>query len=169
MKLVIEKLSDLKALYIKQLRMLLSAEELIVRGIPRMIESAADTQLKQAFQSHLKETEAHATRVREILDRITDDPSPFECKTVVALIGETEDMIEDSARESVRDAALIATAQRIEHYEIAAYGAVRHFARVLGLNEDAEILNETAQEEGHADHLLSSIAERINPLAQKAA
>jgi ferritin-like metal-binding protein YciE len=169
MKLVIEKLSDLRALYIKQLRVLLSAEELIVRGIPRMIESAADTQLKQAFQSHLQETEAHATRIREILDPITDDPSPFKCKTVMALIDETEDMIEDSAHESVRDAALIATAQRIEHYEIAAYGAVRHFAKVLGLNEDTEILNETAQEEGRADRLLTGIAERINPLAQKAA
>jgi ferritin-like metal-binding protein YciE len=169
MQLVIEKLSDLKALYVKQLRMLLSAEELIVRGIPRMMESAADAQLKEALKSHLQETKVHVTRAREILERITDDPSPLKCKTVMALIDETEDMIEASAHEAVRDAALIATAQRIEHYEIAAYGALRHFAHVLGLDGDAEILNETAQEEGHADHVLTSIAERINPQAQKAA
>lgn len=169
MKLVIEKLPDLRALYIKQLRLLLSAEEQIVRGLPVMVETATDTQLKQAFQSHLQETELHLTRLREVLSRIAGDAESLRCKVLSALIDEAEDMAQDSSHDSVRDAALIASAQRIEHYEIAAYGAVRHFARMLGRDSDADVLNQTLQEEGHADHLLTSIAERVNPIARRAA
>lgn len=169
MKLVIEKLPDLRALYIKQLRLLLSAEEQIVRGLPTMIETATDTQLKQALQSHLQETEVQVKRLRGILTRIAGQAEPLTCKSLRALIDETEDMVQDSSHDAVRDAALIASAQRIEHYEIAAYGAVRHFAHVLGRVNDAEVLNQTIHEEGHADHLLTSIAERVNPAAKKAA
>lgn len=169
MKLVIEKMPDLRALYVKQLRLLLSAEEQIVRGLPVMIETATDTQLKQAFQSHLQESEVHVTRLRDVLNRIAGEAEPLKCKVVSALIDEAEDMSQDSSHDSVRDAALIASAQRIEHYEIAAYGAVRHFAHVLGRESDAEILNQTIHEEGHADHLLTEIAGRVNPTARKAA
>ncbi len=169
MKLVIEKLPDLRALYVKQLRLLLSAEEQIVRGLPVMIETATDSQLKQAFRSHLQETEGQVERLRTILNRIAGEAEPLKCKVLAALIDEAEDMAQDSAHDAVRDAALIASAQRIEHYEIAAYGAVRHFAHVLGRDSDAETLNQTIHEEGHADHLLTSIAERVNPIARKAA
>lgn len=169
MKLVIEKLPDLRALYIKQLRLLLSAEELIVRGLPTMIEVATDTQLKQAFHSHLQETETHVKRLRDILIQITGEAEPLTCKSVIALIAETQDMVQDSSHDAVRDAALIASAQRIEHYEIAAYGAVRHFAHVLGRDSEVELLNQTIHEEGHADHLLNTIADRVNPAAKKAA
>ncbi len=169
MKLVIEKLPDLRALYIKQLRLLLSAEELIVRGLPTMIEVATDTQLKQAFESHLHETETHVTRLRNILTQITGEAEPLMCKSVLSLIEEAEDMAQDCSHDAVRDDTLIASAQRIEHYEIAAYGAVRHFASVLGRDSEAELLNQTIHEEGHADHLLTTIAERINPAARKAA
>lgn len=78
-------------------------------------------------------------------------------------------MIKDASDESVRDAALIAAAQRVEHYEIATYGAVRHFARILGEASDAQLLDQTSNEEGHADHLLTEIANRVNPYAEKAA
>lgn len=169
MKLVIEKLPDLRALYVKQLRLLLSAEEQILGGLPRMMESATDSQLKGAFQSHLQETEVQAKRLRGILGQIAGEAEPLTCKSVQALIDEAEDMVQDSSHEAVRDAALIASAQRIEHYEIAAYGAVRHFAHVLGREADVEALNQTIHEEGHADHLLTSIAERVNPAARKAA
>lgn len=169
MKLVIEKLPDLRALYIRQLRLLLSAEEQIVKGLPIMIEVAVDTQLKQAFGSHLQETEVHVSRLREILGRIAGEALPIRCKALEALIGEAEASVHSCAHDAVRDAALIGAAQCIEHYEIAAYGAVRHFAHVLGREKEVEALNQTIHEEGHADHLLTSIAERVNPIAKKAA
>jgi ferritin-like metal-binding protein YciE len=169
MKLVSEKLPDLEALYVKQLRMLLSGEELILRGLPRMAEMAADGELKQAFRSHVEETERQAVRLRTILEALPGDHDPLKCKAVSALIDEAEDMIEDSDHEQVRDAALIAAAQRIEHYEIAGYGAVRHFAGVLKREQDVTLLSQTIEEEGSADHHLTGIAERINPTARKAA
>ncbi len=169
MKFLIEKLPDLRALYVKQLRMLLSAEEQLVRAMPHLIETASDFQLKQAIQSHFQETEAHASRLKDILNQIAGEASPLKCNVMSELIDEAQDMIEDSAHESVRDAAMIAAAQRIDHYEIAAYGAVRHFARVLGREGDAALLNQTIHEEGHAEHLLNSIADRVNPTARKAA
>jgi len=168
MKLVIEKLPDLRALYVRQLRLLLSAEEQIVRGLPIMIETAMDTQLKQAFQSHLQETEVHVTRLRSILETLAGEAEPIRCKVLASLVEETEDQVQSCSHQAVRDAALIAGAQRIEHYEIAAYGALRHFAHVLGRTTDVETLNQTIHEEGHADHLLTSIAERVNPAAQQA-
>lgn len=169
MKLVIEKLPDLRALYVKQLRLLLSAEELIVRGVPDLLEQATDTQLKQALRSHLNESEIHVARLRDMLTKIAGDAEPRTCKAVNALLEESEDTMQDASHDAVRDAALIASVQRLEHYEIAAYGAVRHFAQVLGRDADVEMLDQTLHEEGHADHLLTTIAERVNPAARKAA
>lgn len=169
MKLMSEKLPDLEALYVKQLRLMLSAEELILRGLPRMAETTTDNELKQAFRSHLEETEKQAARLRKILDLLPGEHDPVKCKVVSALIDEADDMREDSAHESVRDAAMIAAAQRIEHYEIAAYGALRHFARVLNREQDVTLLSQTIDEEGNADHRLTHIAERVNPTARKAA
>src|SRR6516162_8326244 len=143
MKLVIEKVPDLQALYIRQLRLLLSAEEQIVRGMPTMLAAAVDTQLRQAFQSHLQETEVHVTRLRNILETISGEAEPLKCKTLPALIDETEEQVHGCSHDSVRDAALIAGAQRIEHYEIRSYSTLRHFAQVLGRSSDAEILEQT--------------------------
>jgi len=169
MKLFSEELPDLQALYVKQTRMLLSLEEIILPGLQRMAETATDMELKQTFRSHLQETEEHASRLRGILNRVAGKAEPLKCTVAADLLDEAEDMIQDSEQEVVRDAALIAAAQRVQHYEIAAYGAVRHLARVLGFEEDADALNQTIHEEGHADHLLTEIAERINPSARKAA
>ena len=169
MKLVHEKLPHLEELYTQRLRMLLSAEELIVRGLPHMAETAADAELKQAFRMHIEETEGHSQRLRAILGGGTKEGSPIKSRVASALIDEAEDMINEADHDAVRDAALIAAAQCIEHYEIAAYGTVRHFARVLGRAEDAALLDQTLQEEGRTDHRLTAIAERINPAARKAA
>lgn len=169
MKLLIEKAPGLQALYIKELRLLLSAEERIVRSLPRMLEAAIDTQLKQGLDSHLKETEIHIKRLREILTQITGEAEPLACKAMTALIDEAEDVIEAASHAAVRDAAVIASAQRVEHYEIATYGAVRRFAQVLGRESDAETFARTLQEEDHADHLLTKIAARVNPAAKEAA
>ena len=168
MKIVSENFRNLRALYVNQLRLLLSAEEQIVRALPDMMNAATDAQLSQAFRSHYQETDIHVKRLEELLANIKSaDPgvtsiSPIRCKAMHALIAESEDMMQDARDAFVKDAALIAAAQRVEHYEIAAYGAVRQFAWVLGETASADELDKTIKEEGHADHLLTSIAERIN-------
>jgi ferritin-like metal-binding protein YciE len=162
-------LDSLRRLYIHQLQMLLSTEQQIKEALPKMIEKATDTQLKQAFRSHLQETEVQVLRIEQILREVIGEPKSTECKVVAALIDETNDMILDASDESVRDAALIAAAQRVEHYEIVAYGAIRRFAQILGDRSHFELLDETITEERHADHLLTRIANRVNLYAEKAA
>jgi ferritin-like metal-binding protein YciE len=169
MKFFSANLETLRELYHSQLRMLLSAEQQITEALPTMIEKATDTQLKQAFQSHLQETHVHVTRLQQILKAETHDAESLKCKVLAALVSEAEDMIKDAADDSVRDAALIAAAQRVEHYEIATYGAVRQWAHILGKPEQVTILDKTIKEEGHADQLLTSIAEHVNIEADKAA
>lgn len=134
-----------------------------------MIEKATDPELKQAFRSHLQEARVQVTRLEQILQRAVGEAKTVKCKALSVLVDEAEDVIKDASDESVRDVALIAAGQRVEHYEIAAYGAVRQFARILGQTAAAELLDETIKEEGHADHLLTEIANRVNPCAQKAA
>jgi len=162
-------LETLRELYHNQLRMLLSTEQQIVEALPKMMEKATDTQLKQAFRSHLQETNVHVTRIQDILREETQDVKAETCKVLKALVTEAEDMIKDAKDVAVRDAALIAAAQRVEHYEIASYGAVRQWAITLGKNDQASVLDQTIKEEGHADHLLTQIASRINFEADKAA
>lgn len=169
MKLLIEKIPDLQALYVKQLRLLLSAEEMSAIKLAFLVDSSTDTELHESLREHLRETEVHANRVRDILKEVTDAPSPEKCTVLYALFDEAEDMIRGAMHDQVRDAMVIAGAQRIEHYEIAAYGALRQFARVLGRENEARMLDQTLEEEGRADHRLTHIAERINPTAQKAA
>ena len=169
MKFFSANLETLRELYINQLRMLVSTEQQITDALPKMIEKATDTQLKQAFQSHLQETQVHVTRLQQILREENNDAEPLKCKVLAALVSEAEDMIKDATDTSVRDAALIAAAQRVEHYEIAAYGAVRQWARILGRNQQVALLDQTIKEEGHADKLLTSIADHVNVGADKAA
>ncbi len=168
MKIVSENFRNLGALYVNQLRLLLSAEEQFVRALPDMANAATDQELHDALWSHYRETDVHVKRLEELLAQAKSiDPSvtstaPIRCKAAHGLVAETEDMLEDARDAFVKDAALIAAAQRIEHYEIAAYGTLRQFAWVMGLTTDAEVLDTTTKEEGNADHVLSQIAERIN-------
>jgi ferritin-like metal-binding protein YciE len=174
MKIVYESFKDLRALYVNQLRTLLSAEEQMVRSLPDMANMAHDEQLQEAFWKHLHETEVHVKRMEELLanmkgiDHAVAHTGPVKCKAIHALIAEADDMMMDAREAHVKDAALIAGAQRIEHYEIAAYGALRHFARVLGEARAAEVLDETIKEEQQSDQRLSSIAERVNVDAKHA-
>lgn len=169
MKVFSANLDNLRKLYINQLQMLLSTEEQITHALPEMIDKALDTQLKQAFQSHLQETRMHAQRLEQILNQAAGEAKPIKCKVTAALVTETEDMVKDAPDDAVRDAALISTGQLVEHYEIAVYGTVRRWAQLLGETAHVELLNQTIKEEGHADHLLTEISERVNPFAQKAA
>lgn len=169
MKMFSANLDNLRKLYIHQLQTLLSTEQQITEALPTMIDKSIDTQLKQAFQSHLQETREHAKRLEQILNQATGEAKPIKCKVTAALISAAEDMVKDAADDAVRDAALISAGQRVEHFEIATYGAVRHWAQVLGESAHAELLDKTIKEEGHADHLLTQISDRVNPYAEKAA
>lgn len=169
MKFFSANIESLRELYFNQLRMLLSTEQQITEALPKMVEKATDVQLKQALQSHLQETQVHVTRLQQLLTNRSGETGALKCKVTAALIDEAESLVKDASDTSVRDVALIAAAQRVEHYEIACYGAVRNWARILGETQHAEILDKTIKEEGHADKLLTSIADRVNPYAEKAA
>jgi ferritin-like metal-binding protein YciE len=141
MKLFSANHDSLRDLYHNQLRMLLSTEEQIIDALPTMIEKATDVQLKQAFQSHLQETRIHVTRLQDILREEHGDVESIKCKVLSSLVSEAEDMVKDATDPTVRDVALIAAAQRVEHYEIASYGAVRRWAQILGEPEQAALLD----------------------------
>jgi ferritin-like metal-binding protein YciE len=155
------KSKNFQSLYSLQVRYLLSMENQIVKGLQSMIEQATDTQLKQAFQSHLQQTEIHVTRVKDIVARMNDgDVDDKKDPITAALVGSVVNIVKESEAGAVRDAGLIATAQKIEHYEITSYGRARDWAKQLSQNEDAALLQKTLDEEKHADELLSLISER---------
>jgi ferritin-like metal-binding protein YciE len=167
MKSRVEEIHDLEALYFKQLRLLLSAEEVIAVKTPFFTDRAQDLQLKQVLRRQSEEGEAHAARLRDILGRSGSASTPVKCEAIYALFHEVEELV-TATQDAVRDAVLIAEAQRIKHYEIAAYGAVRQFARVLRRVEDEHLLDESIHKKGEADKQLSNIAERVNPAAKAA-
>lgn len=153
---------DLRSLYTGQLQYLLSTEKQIVKGLESMIEHAQDTQLKQAFQSHQQETRVQAQRLETILSNLTGDNDDKKDPVTAALIGSGENIVRESSEGPVRDAGLLASAQKIEHYEMASYGAARDWANTLGLTDHVGLLEKTLQEEKHADALLTSISQRQN-------
>jgi ferritin-like metal-binding protein YciE len=151
-------IKDFQSLYSQQLRYLLSAENQIVKGLDTMIEKSTDEQLKQAFQSHQQETKVHVSRLEQIIGDVNDgDVDDKKDPIVTALIGSGANIISESDEGPVRDAGLLATAQKIEHYEIASYGS-----------QHADLLQKTLDEEKHADDLLTTISQRTNSKAQAA-
>lgn len=160
---------NLRELYTAQLRYLLSTENQIVKGLPAMIEHADDTQLKQAFQSHLQETKQHVTRVERLLAELMDSVDDKKDPILTAIVGSGENITKETSAGPVRDAGLIASAQKIEHYEIASYGSARDWAKQLGLTNHVSVLQQTLDEEKHADQLLTQIAQRTNASASAVA
>lgn len=159
---------NLRELYTTQLRYLLSAEKQIVKGLPKMIEHAGDPQLKQAFESHLQETEVHVTRLEDLLVDSTTEADDKKDSILSEIVGSGERVNKESNSGPVRDAGLIATAQKVEHYEIASYGTARNWAIQLGLKEQADVLQRTLDEEKHADQVLTQISQRTNTTAAAA-
>ena len=153
------KLNSLQDLYVSELKDLYDAENRIIKALPKMAEAANSPDLRAAFEAHLQQTRRHAERLEVILRGLDESPKGQKCKGMEAIIDEGEDMMEKDAPGSVADAALIAAAQRVEHYEIAGYGTVRAYARRLGFEDQAELLNQTLQEEGETDKKLTSLAE----------
>lgn len=160
---------NLRELYIAQLRYLLSTENQIVSGLPVMIKHAEDEQLKQAFQSHLQETEGHVTRLKEILGELKTEVDDKKDPILTAIVGSGEMITKETEAGPVRDAGLIGTAQKVEHYEMASYGTARDWATQLGLPRQAAMLQQTLDEEKHADALLTQISQRANTQASRAA
>ncbi len=162
------KLDNLTDLYHEQLRDLYSSEQQIIEVLPEMVEAASHTELKRAFGKHLDETRAHSERLKQIFDRLGAAPTGEVCEATQGLVREAREMILAKGDAAVRDAGLIACAQRIEHYEMAGYGCARTFANVLGEVEVAGLLAQTLNEEAAADERFTSLAEQvINPHAKR--
>ena len=153
------ELDTLKDLYIGEIKDLYSAEKMLVRALPKMAKAAKDTQLQQAFRTHLKETGQHAARLEQICKELGVSPRGKKCVGMEALIEEGSELIKENPDPDVLDAGLISKAQHVEHYEIAGYGTVRTYARQLGFENHAELLQQTLDEEGRTDHLLTELAE----------
>jgi len=154
-------LESLQELYLEQLKDLHSAEEQIIEALPKMIEKTSHTELRQAFETHLKQTREQLRRLDQIGQRAGQKLSGHKCKGMEGLLEEGEETMQKRADSDVLDAALIAAAQRVEHYEMAGYGCARTYAQLLGLNDDMKLLQQTLDEEGDTDHLLTDLAERV--------
>jgi ferritin-like metal-binding protein YciE len=163
------RLDNLKNVLILQLQDLYSGEDQLISALPKMADAAASSELKSAFQTHLSETREHKHRLEQAFHMLGEEPKAETCDAMKGLISEGEEVMGLDGDADVKDAALIAAAQRVEHYEIAGYGCVRSFARRLGRQDVAELLQETLDEEANADKLLTHIAENaVNVEAARA-
>ena len=153
------ELETLQDLYTEQLKDLHSAESQIVKALPKMIKAASHNELKQAFTKHLKETEVHVQRIEQVCDELGVSPRGKKCVGMEGLLKEGSELIKEKPEPDVLDAGLIAAAQHVEHYEMAGYGCCRTYARQLGYESQAEMLQATLDEEGNAGKILTEIAE----------
>jgi ferritin-like metal-binding protein YciE len=164
------ELASLQDLFVEQLKDLYNAENQIIKALPKMIKKASAQELKDAFQEHLDVTKGQVERLEQVFESMGEKATGKTCKAMKGIIEEAKESMEEDAEPEVLDAALIADAQRVEHYEIAGYGTVRSYAELLGNKEAARLLQETLDEEGEADKKLTSLAETlINVQAQKPA
>jgi ferritin-like metal-binding protein YciE len=152
-------LNSLQDLFVHELRDLYSAEQQLVSALPKMARAASSPDLQTAFHEHLDQTRNHVTRLDRIFGQLGTSGMGKECEAMKGLIKEGEQTIQAGGDSDVKDAALIAAAQRVEHYEIAAYGAARTFAEKLGYDEAADMLQKTLDEEGKTDKKLTALAE----------
>jgi ferritin-like metal-binding protein YciE len=166
MKLFSDNIEDLRTLYITNLQKALDMEQKITKALPTMIEKSTDPQLATAFRNHLAETKGHVAKVESLLRDVTGDASTSTCKAISSLITEAEDNIKDAGDDSIRDITLIASAQQVEHHEMAVYGTLRSWAELLGQDEAADILESILEEEKNADELLTTISDSVNTIAE---
>jgi ferritin-like metal-binding protein YciE len=160
-------LDTLQDLYLEELKDLYSAETQLLKALPKMADAANNDELRTAFREHLEVTQEQVRRLDTIFDELQQKPSGKHCKGMEGLIKEGDEIIQEKADPDVRDAALIAAAQRVEHYEIAGYGTLRTYAKQLGFDNQAKLLEETLKEESRTDERLTKLAEgRINRFAE---
>ncbi len=164
-----DDIKDFRDLYTLQLRYLLSGENQAVDGLDAMTKNASDEQLKQVFQSHKQESQVQAQRLEQLIGEMDGEVDDKKCAVTAALNAAAANIVSESKAGPVRDAGLIASAQKVEHFEIASYGSARDWARILGLEQHAQILDKTLSEEKHANELLNQVAQKLNPVAVQAA
>ena len=160
------KLDTLEKLYVEELRDIYNAENQLLKALPKMAKGASAPDLKNGFEKHLRQTETHVERLEQIFAELDESPKGKTCHAMKGLIEEGSEILKEDGEESVLDAGIIVAAQKVEHYEIAAYGSVRTFARLLGQEKAAELLQTTLDEESETNESLNQLAETIvNPEA----
>ena len=158
---------SLRQLYIDELKDLYSAENQLIKALPKMAKAASSDELREAFEEHLEQTKGQAQRLEQIFEQMDENPKGKKCVGMEGLVKEGQEMMGEDFEDAVMDAALIGAAQRVEHYEIAAYGTARAFAETLGENEHISLLEQTLEEEKQTDEKLNQIAEQINTQAKE--
>ncbi|QHL87616.1 DUF892 family protein [Nibribacter ruber] len=152
------KLRTLEDLFEHQLKDLYSAEKQLIEALPKMAKATEDAKLRQAFENHLEETKEQKARLEKVCELVGISPGRMKCKAMEGLVEEGEETVEEDAEPEVKDAGLIASAQRMEHYEISGYGTAAHYAERLGHAEAAQLLRQTLEEEQKTDTLLNKLA-----------
>ena len=160
------KLDKLEKLYVNELKDLYNAENQLLKALPKMAKGASSEELKQAFETHLQQTETHVERLEQIFTDLDENPKGKTCRAMKGLVEEGSEILDEDGDDSVLDAGIIVAAQKVEHYEIASYGSVRTFAELLGQDEAVKLLQQTLDEESEANELLNKLAQDIvNPEA----
>jgi ferritin-like metal-binding protein YciE len=162
MKATTHEITTLHELFLDQLRDLYDAENRLVDALPKMAEAATAAPLKKGFNDHLEQTREHVNRLEKIFAEFDEDPEGKTCQAMKGLIKEGHEAITEHASPEVRDAALIAAAQRVEHYEIAGYGTVRTYAKIMHHKSAVDLLQKTLNEEAETDKKLTAAAEKLN-------
>ena len=159
------KLTSLDKLFHHELKDLYDAEHQVVKALPKLAEAACNPELAAAFEEHLAQTQEHISRLETVFEEIGQSPTREACAGMKGIIEEGRKILDEDASDVVKDAALISAAQRVEHYEMAVYGTLRTWARILGYEDSARLLEETLDEEEGTDSALTGIAQQINPEA----
>jgi len=163
------KMESLQELFVEKLRDLYSAENQIIKALPKMVKAASSEQLRNGFEEHLEQTRQQVERLDQIFEELDEKPKGKKSKGMQGLLEEGKELMEEDIDPEVLDAGLIAAAQHVEHYEIAGYGCVRTYAELLGFSNATKLLQQTLDEEKQTDAKLTSLAEEINVQAEKAA
>jgi ferritin-like metal-binding protein YciE len=160
------KLDTLEKLYVDELRDIYNAENQLLKALPKMAKGSSSPDLKSGFEKHLRQTESHVERLEQIFAELNESPKGKTCHGMKGLIEEGSEILKEDGEESVLDAGIIVAAQKVEHYEMAAYGSARTFARLLGQEKAAELLQTTLDEESETNESLNQLAENmVNPEA----
>jgi ferritin-like metal-binding protein YciE len=154
--------NTLKQLYVEELRDIYDAEKQLIKALPKLAEAASSQDLRNGFEEHLEQTKEHAERLEQIFSDLGEKPTGKKCKGMQGLVNEGSEIIKEDFENEVKDAGLISAAQRVEHYEIAAYGTVRTYANLLGEQNAVALLEKTLKEEKETDQKLTDLAEGIN-------
>jgi ferritin-like metal-binding protein YciE len=157
--------NGLRELYLDELKDLYNAEQQLVKALPKMVKAANSEELREGFEQHLEQTKGHVERLEQIFEALGESPKGKKCAGMEGLVNEGSEMMDQDFEGAVMDAGLIGAAQRVEHYEIAAYGTVVAFAEQLGESDHVSLLQETLQEEKETDEKLTELAQDINSQA----